>query len=52
MDQKPTFVLQLGDLIDGLNTKEEGCNSLDALEQTFKIFEEYSEIPIFHAVGM
>ena len=51
MTEKPTFVLQLGDLIDGLNNEEAGCNSLDALEETLKIFEEFPNIPVFHAVG-
>ena len=51
MAVKPTFVLQLGDLIDGLNNEEAGCNSLDALEETLKIFEEFPDVPVFHAVG-
>lgn len=51
MKVKPKFVLQLGDLIDGLNNEEVGCNSLDALEETFKLFEEFSDIATFHAVG-
>lgn len=51
MNEKPTFVLQLGDLIDGLNNQEVGCNSLIALEETLKIFEEFPNIPVFHAVG-
>lgn len=51
MADKPTFVLQLGDLIDGLNNEEAGCNSLDALEETLRIFEEFPNLPVFHAVG-
>lgn len=50
MAVQPKFVLQLGDLIDGLN-KEIGCNSLVALEDLFKLFEEFGDIAIFHAVG-
>lgn len=43
------FVLQCGDIIDGLNYESSG--SLKALQQTLERFEKHSNIPTFHTVG-
>ncbi|XP_023237058.1 manganese-dependent ADP-ribose/CDP-alcohol diphosphatase-like [Centruroides sculpturatus] len=43
------FVLQCGDIIDGLN--RESCGSLTALQKTLDRFEQHKNIPTFHTVG-
>ena len=48
---KPTFVLQLGDIIDGLNKRTNGLDPLDAINKTLVAFEAHPTIPTFHAVG-
>lgn len=49
---KPQFVLQLGDIIDGINVHhhDEG-QSLRAIRDTLNLFEIYPHMPTFHAVG-
>lgn len=47
----PEYVLQLGDIIDGLNRKSSHAASLDALRLTLELFESNPHIPTFHAVG-
>ncbi|XP_035214887.1 manganese-dependent ADP-ribose/CDP-alcohol diphosphatase-like isoform X2 [Stegodyphus dumicola] len=46
---KVKFVLQLGDIIDGLNHSLGG--SYTALQNTLEHFERHSSIPTFHTVG-
>ncbi len=46
------FVLQLGDIIDGINAHSKHDTSLDAIKRTLNQFECNPHIPTFHAVGM
>nr|XP_042904381.1 manganese-dependent ADP-ribose/CDP-alcohol diphosphatase isoform X2 [Parasteatoda tepidariorum] len=46
---KVKFVLQLGDIIDGLNRKLGG--SYSSLRDTLEHFEYHASIPTFHSVG-
>ncbi|CAL1289129.1 unnamed protein product [Larinioides sclopetarius] len=46
---KVKFVLQLGDIIDGLNRFNGG--SYTSLRRTLSHFEKHSSIPTFHTVG-
>ncbi|XP_053209206.1 manganese-dependent ADP-ribose/CDP-alcohol diphosphatase-like [Panonychus citri] len=48
---KPTFVLQFGDIIDGLNKRTNGLDPLEAINKTLATFEAHPTIPTFHAVG-
>lgn len=52
-NDKIGFVLQLGDIIDGINaqSKENHDSSLDAIKRTLNQFESNSQIPTFHTVG-
>ncbi|XP_013788443.1 manganese-dependent ADP-ribose/CDP-alcohol diphosphatase-like isoform X2 [Limulus polyphemus] len=43
------FVLQLGDIIDGLNRND--ASSHIAMKRTLARFEKYANIPTFHTVG-
>ena len=47
------FVLQLGDVIDGINaqSKEYHDSSLVAIKRTLNQFETNTHIPTFHTVG-
>ena len=47
---KPSFVLQLGDIIDVVNVHQ-NLNRFEAMSQTLKIFKDYSSIPTFHTLG-
>lgn len=46
---KAKFVLQLGDIIDGLNRTHGGSHS--GLARTLSHFEKHASIPTFHTVG-
>lgn len=48
---KTEFVIQLGDIIDGINRKSSHEASLKALRKTLEQFEINPHIPTFHAVG-
>lgn len=48
-EPKVNFVLQLGDIIDGLNKTNGG--SLSGLSRTLSHFENHASIPTFHTVG-
>jgi putative uncharacterized protein (fragment) len=50
LSNKPSFVLQLGDIIDGLNVFQ-NLNRHEAISSTFKIFKDNSSIPTFHTLG-
>ncbi|CAG2116938.1 unnamed protein product, partial [Medioppia subpectinata] len=52
-DKGISFVLQLGDIIDGINaqTREYHDSSADAIRKTLNEFESNQHIPTFHAVG-
>ena len=52
-ESKVSFVLQLGDIIDGINARGEEFHdsSLDAIKKTLNRFEVNPHIPTFHAVG-
>ncbi|CAG2162439.1 unnamed protein product [Oppiella nova] len=52
-NQGISFVLQLGDIIDGINAqpREYHDSSLDAIRRTLNEFESNQHIPTFHAVG-
>lgn len=49
--RRTEFVLQLGDIIDGINKKLSHEASLKALKRTMEKFECNPHIPTFHAVG-
>lgn len=50
-EEKPSFVLQLGDIIDGLNKNTNGLDPSEAITKTLAAFEAHPTIPTFHAVG-
>lgn len=48
---RPSFILQLGDLIDGVNRNLYPKEKIKILNDTLKVFESISDMPTFHCIG-